>query len=151
MSLQARLTEDMKQAMKEKEAGKFRLSVIRMVRASIKNVEIDKKRELNDEEVLEILAREVKMRRDAMEEFKKAGRDDLVHTALDEIAILSAYLPKQLDESEIRQLVCAVIAEVGAVTEKDLGKVMSALMPKVKGRSDGKLVNTIVREELAKQ
>jgi uncharacterized protein YqeY len=150
MSLQARLTEDMKQAMKEREAGKFRLSVIRMARAAIKYLEIDKKRELTDEEVLEILAREVKMRRDAMEEFKKAGRDDLVNTAQDEIAILSAYLPKQLDESEIRQLVSTVIAEVGAVTEKDLGKVMSALMPKVKGRSDGKLVNTIVRAELAK-
>jgi uncharacterized protein YqeY len=151
MSLQVRLMEDMKQAMKEKEAGKLRLSVIRMVRASIKYAEIDKKRELTDEEVLEVLAREVKMRRDAMEEFKKAGRDDLVHAAQDEIAILSAYLPKQLDESEIRQLVSTVIAEAGAVTEKDLGKVMSALMPKVKGRSDGKLVNTIVREELAKQ
>lgn len=151
MSLQARLTEDMKQAMKDKEAGKFRLSVIRMVRASIKYMEIEKKRELTDEEVLEVLAREVKMRRDAREEFKKAGRNDLVQTAEDEIAVLAAYLPEQLDESEIRKLVRAVIAEIGAVTEKDLGKVMSALMPKVKGRSDGKMVNSIVREELAKQ
>lgn len=151
MSLQTRLTEDMKQAMKDKEAGKFRLSVIRMVRSSIKYMEIEKKRELTDEEVLEILAREVKMRRDAGEEFKKAGRDDLVQKAEDEILVLSAYLPEQLDESEIRQLIRVVIAEVGAVTEKDLGKVMNALMPKVRGRSDGKLVNTIVRAELAKQ
>lgn len=151
MSLQTRLMEDMKRAMKEKEAGKFRLSVIRMVRASIKYVEIDKKRELTDEEVLEVLAREVKMRRDAMEEFKKAGREDLVQTAQEEIAVLSVYLPKQLDESEIRQLVSEVIAEVGAVTEKDMGKVMSALMPKIRGRSDGKMVNVIVRTALAKQ
>jgi len=150
MSLKARLAEDMKLAMKEKEAGKLRLSTIRMVRAAVKNLEIDKKRELTEEEVLEVLAREVKMRRDASEEFKKAGRDDLVQASQDEIAILSAYLPKQLDEAEIRQLVRAVIAEVGASSEKELGKVMSALMPKVKGRSDGKLVNTIVRAELAK-
>ncbi|HBS60244.1 MAG TPA: aspartyl-tRNA amidotransferase [Firmicutes bacterium] len=151
MSLKARLAEDMKLAMKEKEAGKLRLSTIRMVRAAVKNLEIDKKRELTEEEVLEVLAREVKMRRDASEEFQKAGRDDLVQAEQAEIAILSAYLPKQLDETEIRQLVRTVIAEVGASSEKELGKVMSALMPKVKGRSDGKLVNTIVRAELAKQ
>jgi len=151
MFLKARLAEDMKLAMKEKEAGKLRLSTIRMVRAAVKNLEIDKKRELTEEEVLEVLAREVKMRRDASEEFQKAGRDDLVQAEQAEIAILSAYLPKQLDETEIRQLVRTVIAEVGASSEKELGKVMSALMPKVKGRSDGKLVNTIVRAELAKQ
>lgn len=151
MSLKARLAEDMKLAMKEKEAGKLKLSTIRMVRAAVKNLEIDKKRELTEEEVLEVLAREVKMRRDASEEFQKAGRDDLVQAEQAEIAILSAYLPKQLDETEIRQLVRTVIAEVGASSEKELGKVMSALMPKVKGRSDGKLVNTIVRAELAKQ
>jgi uncharacterized protein len=150
MSLQARLMEDMKQAMKDKEPGKFRLSVIRMVRASLKNVEIDKKRELTDEEVLEVLAREVKMRRDGMEEFTKAGRPDLVQNLETEIAILMEYLPKQLDESEIRQLVREIIASVGAVTEKDLGKVMSALKPKIKGIADGKVVNAIVREELGK-
>ncbi|MEM5769609.1 MAG: GatB/YqeY domain-containing protein, partial [Bacillota bacterium] len=111
MSLKARLAEDMKLAMKEKEAGKLKLSTIRMVRAAVKNLEIDKKRELTEEEVLEVLAREVKMRRDASEEFQKAGRDDLVQAEQAEIAILSAYLPKQLDETEIRQLVRTVIAE----------------------------------------
>lgn len=150
MSLQVRLSEDMKLAMKEKEAGKLRLSVIRMVRSAVKYAEIDKKRELTDEEVLEVLTREVKMRRDAMEEFKKAGRDDLVQASQNELAILTAYLPEQLNEAEIRQLVCAAIAQTGASGEKELGKVMSVLMPKVKGRSDGKLVNTIVRAELAK-
>lgn len=150
MSLQIRLMEDMKQAMKEKEAGKFRLSVIRMVRASIKNLEIDKKRELSNDEVLDVLAREVKMRRDSREEFQKAGREDLAQTAEDEIAVLVQYLPKQLKVDEVRQLVREAIAEVGASSEKELGKVMSALMPKVKGKADGKLVNTIVREELAK-
>jgi len=150
MSLQTRLMEDMKRAMKDKEAGKFRLSVIRMVRASIKNVEIDKRRELSDDDVLEILAREVKMRRDAGEEFAKAGRDDLAQSAQAEVAVLVEYLPKQLGADEVRQLVREVIAQVGAVTDKELGKVMSALMPKVKGKADGRMVNTIVREELTK-
>ena len=148
MSLKERLTEDMKQAMKEKEVGKFRLSVIRMVRANIKNVEIDRKQELSEDEVLDVLAREVKMRRDSMEEFKKADRLDLVESLEQEIAILMGYLPEQLTEAEVRTLVESAVAETQAVSPKEMGKVMAVLMPKVKGRADGKLVNTIVREML---
>ena len=148
MSLKVRLTEDMKQAMKEKEVGKFRLSVIRMVRANIKNVEIDRKQELSEDEVLDVLAREVKMRRDSMEEFKKANRLDLVESLEQEIAILMGYLPEQLTEAEVRTLVESAVAETQAVSPKEMGKVMAVLMPKVKGRADGKLVNTIVREML---
>ncbi len=148
MSLKERLTEDMKQAMKEKEVGKFRLSVIRMVRANIKNVEIDRKQELSEDEVLDVLAREVKMRRDSMEEFKKANRLDLVESLEQEIAILMGYLPEQLTEAEVRTLVESAVAETQAVSPKEMGKVMAVLMPKVKGRADGKLVNTIVREML---
>ena len=148
MSLKERLTEDMKQAMKEKEVGKFRLSVIRMVRANIKNVEIDRKQELSEDEVLDVLAREVKMRRDSMEEFKKANRLDLVESLEQEIAILMGYLPEQLTEAEVRTLVESDVAETQAVSPKEMGKVMAVLMPKVKGRADGKLVNTIVREML---
>ena len=148
MSLKERLTEDMKQAMKEKESGKFRLSVIRMVRANIKNVEIDRKQELSEDEVLDVLAREVKMRRDSMEEFKKANRLDLVESLEQEIAILMGYLPEQLTEAEVRTLVESAVAETQAVSPKEMGKVMAVLMPTVKGRADGKLVNTIVREML---
>jgi uncharacterized protein YqeY len=148
MSLKERLTEDMKQAMKDKEAGKLRLSVIRMVRANIKNVEIDSKQELSDDEVLNVVSKEVKMRRDSMEEFKKGNRLDLVESLEQEIDILMKYLPEQLNETEVRTLVEQAVAEAKAVSPKDMGKVMAVLMPKVKGRADGKLVNTIVRELL---
>jgi len=148
MSLKEQLTEDMKQAMKAKEAGKLRLSVIRMVRSAIKNVEIDSKKELAEEGVLDIVSKEVKMRRDSMEEFKKANRQDLVDQLEQEIAILLPYLPQQLTEAEVRALVSEAVAASGATTPKDMGKVMALLMPKVKGRADGKLVNNIVRESL---
>ena len=148
MSLKVRLTDDMKQAMKDKEAGKLRLSVIRMVRANIKNVEIDRKQELTDDEVLDVVAKEVKMRRDAMEEFKKAARPDLVEGLENEVAILMDYLPEQLSEAAVRALVENAVAETQAVSPKEMGKVMAVLMPKVKGRADGKLINSIVREML---
>jgi uncharacterized protein YqeY len=148
MSLKVRLTEDMKQAMKDKEVGKLRLSVIRMVRANIKNVEIDRKQELTDDDVLDVLAKEVKMRRDAMEEFQKANRPDLVEGLEQELAILMNYLPEQLSEAAVRTLVESAVAETQAVSPKEMGKVMAVLMPKVKGRADGKLINSIVREML---
>ncbi|MDT8901958.1 GatB/YqeY domain-containing protein [Anaeroselena agilis] len=150
MSIKERLTEDMKQAMKDKEAGKLRLSVIRMVRASIKNVEIDRKKELGDEEVLDVLAKEVKMRRDSLEEFKKGNRPDLVAGLEQEIGILMGYLPQQLSDEEVRALVAEAVAQTGAAGPKDMGKVMSALMPKVKGRADGKTVNAMVKDALNK-
>ena len=149
MSVKERLNEDMKQAMKEKEAGKFRLSVIRMVRASIKNSEIDRKRELSEEEVLDIVAKEVKLRRDAAEEFSKGNRPDLVDNVQREAAILMDYLPPQLSEPEVRALVAAAVTQTGATSAKDMGKVMAALMPQVKGRADGKMVNVIVKEMLS--
>ena len=133
MSVKERLTEDMKQAMKDKEAGKLRLSVIRMVRASIKNAEIDQHKELSEEEVLGILSREVKMRRDSLAEFEKAGRDDLAIVANDEIAILLQYLPQQLTEEELRTIIAAAVAKTGASSPKEMGKVMAEIMPHVKG------------------
>lgn len=148
MSIKEQLIEDMKQAMKDKEAGKLRLSVIRMARASIKNVEIDRKKELSDEEVIEVLAKEVKMRRDAMEEFRKGNRPDLVENLEQEIQVLMQYLPQQMTESEVRQVVAAAIQETQAKGAKEMGKVMAVLMPKIKGRADGKLVNSIVKELL---
>ena len=148
MSLKEQLTEDMKTAMKAKEEGKQRLGVIRLVRGAIRQVEIDGKKELDDEGVIAIISKEVKQRRDSIEEFMKGDRQDLVEQNEAEIAILMEYLPKQLSEDEVRELVKAAVAESGATTAKEMGKVMKVLMPKVKGKADGKLVNNLVKEFL---
>lgn len=148
MSLNDRLTDEMKAAMKERESGKKRLSVIRMIRSSIKNVEIEKKKELSDEEILEVIAREVKKRKDAYEEYLKAGRQDIADGLQEEVEILAEYLPEQMSELEVRTLVKEVIDEVKPSGPKEMGKVMAKLMPKVKGKADGKLVNQIVKEYL---
>ena len=149
MTLRDRLTEDMKQAMKDKEAGKLKLSVIRMVRSAAKNVEIDRRKELDDNELLDVVAKEVKMRRDSLDEFRKAGRPELLAVLEQEIAILMQYLPEQMSEAEVRALVTQAVADAQAASAKDMGKVMALLMPKVKGRADGKLVNSIVKEMLS--
>ncbi|MNS16502.1 GatB/YqeY domain-containing protein [Paenibacillus zeisoli] len=146
MNLSERLNEDMKQAMRSKD--KFKLSTIRMVRATIKNLEIDLKRTLDDNEVLDILSREIKQRKDALQEFQKAGRDDLTAPLAEEIKIIAEYLPEQLSEEEIKVIVQQTIQETGASSKADIGKVMSALMPKVKGLADGKLVNQAVQQLL---
>ncbi|MFM9329694.1 GatB/YqeY domain-containing protein [Paenibacillus mesotrionivorans] len=147
MTLNDRLNEDMKQAMRSQD--KFRLSVIRMVRSSIKNIEIDQRKTLDDQDVLDVLNREIKQRRDSLQEFEKAGRQDLVDQLKQELDILSAYMPKQLSEDEVKVIVQQTIQEVGASSKADMGKVMGALMPKVKGLADGKLVNQIVSQLLA--
>ncbi|MHA7962722.1 GatB/YqeY domain-containing protein [Paenibacillus sp. CAU 1782] len=146
MNLSERLTDDMKQAMKSQD--KFKLTTIRMMRASVKNLEIDLKRPLDDNEVLDILSREVKIRKDSLQEFKNAGRDDLASGVAAEIEIISQYLPEQLTEEEIQEIVRQTIQELGASSKADMGKVMSALMPKTKGRADGKLVNKAVQQFL---
>ena len=149
MTLRDRLTEDMKQAMKDKEAGKLKLSVIRMVRSAAKNIEIDRHKELDDNELLEVVAKEVKMRKDSLEEFRKANRPDLLAALEQEIAILMEYLPEQMTEAEVRSLVTQAVADAQASSPKDMGKVMALLIPKVKGRADGKLVNSLVKELLS--
>lgn len=148
MTIQERLFADMKTAMKAREEGKVRLSTIRMVRAAIKNSEIAKGRPLNDDEVLEVLAKELKERKDSIPEFARGGRNDLVEKLEEEISILREYLPEPLSESEIRLLAQETIEEVGASNLRDLGKVMGAIIPKTRGRADGRLVNKIVRELL---
>ncbi|MCL4516703.1 MAG: GatB/YqeY domain-containing protein [Firmicutes bacterium] len=146
MSLQEKLQEDLKAAMKSKDSR--RLSVIRLAKAAIKNTEIAKKKELGDDEVLEVLNREVKQRRDAIPEFQKGNRPDLVESLEAEIAILMEYLPQQMSEEEIRQAAKEAVAAVGAKDARDMGKVMGALMPKVRGKADGRLVNQVVKELL---
>lgn len=146
MSLIERLNEDMKQAMKSQD--RFRLSVIRMVRSSIKNAEIDRKRSLEDHEVLDILQRELKQRKESLQEYEKAGREDSVQNLNSEIDILQAYLPKQLTEEEIKAIVQETMLETGASSKADMGKLMAALMPKVKGKADGRLVNQVAGQLL---
>jgi uncharacterized protein YqeY len=146
MSLNERLNEDMKQAMRSQD--KFKLSVIRMVRSAIKNIEIDQRKSLDDNEVLDILTREIKQRRDSLQDFEKAGREDLAETVKAEIEVINEYLPQQLTEEEVKVIVQQTIQEVGASSKAEMGKVMSALMPKVKGRADGKLVNQFVQQHL---
>ncbi len=146
MNLSERLNEDMKQAMKSRD--KFKLSTIRMIRSTIMNLEIDLKRTLDDSEVLDILGREIKQRKDALQEFEKAGRDDLAASAKAEIEIVGQYLPAQLSEEEIKVIVQQTIHETGASSKAEMGKLMSALMPKVKGLADGKLVNQVVQQFL---
>lgn len=148
MSLKAKLTEDMKSAMKAKEKGKTRLSVIRMVRAAIKNQEIDTGRELDDNDVIQVISREVKMRRDSIVEYQKAQRTDTVKELENEIEILMEYLPEQMTEEEIIALVKKTIEEVGAQTPKEMGKVMGKLIPLTKGKADGKLVSDTVKKVL---
>ena len=146
MSLKEQLTTDMKEAMKSHD--KDRLAVIRMVSGAIRQQEIDGQKELSDEDVIAVMSKEIKMRKDSIEEFKKGGREDLIAKTQAEIDVLMPYMPAQLSEDEVRELVKAAVAETGAATPKDMGKVMGALMPKVKGRADGKLVNTLVRSML---
>ena len=144
--LKERLVEDMKKAMREK--SKKELSVIRMVRAAIKNKEINNQKELNNQEVIEVLSGQVKKIRESIEDFIKGDRTDAVEEAKNEIKILQRYLPEQMGENEINNLVDEIIEEVEATDMSDMGKVMKTIMPRVKGRADGSEVNRIVREKL---
>ncbi len=119
-----------------------------MVLAAIKNAQIDLRRELEENEILAIVQKELKSRRESIEDARKAGRKDLIETAETEMAILETYLPKQLGEDEIRVLAEEAVAETGAASPRDMGAVMKVLMPRVQGRADGKRVSTIVREVL---
>ncbi|WP_160721780.1 GatB/YqeY domain-containing protein [Bacillus sp. USDA818B3_A] len=148
MSLLERLNNDMKQAMKNKEKDK--LSVIRMVKASLQNEAIKLgTQELSEDAELTVLSREVKQRKDSLHEFDKAGRQDLVDKLRTELEILELYLPKQLSEEELSEIVKETITEVGATSKAEMGKVMAAIMPKVKGKADGSLVNKFVQQHLS--
>lgn len=146
MTLLTKLNDDMKAAMKGKD--KKSLQVIRMLKASLQNEKINLGRDLTDEEELAIISREMKQRRDSLAEFEKVGRDDLAEKTKSEIAIVERYLPTQLTEDEIFQIVSQAIEQTGASSPKEFGKVMGVVMPKVKGKADGNQVNAIVKELL---
>ena len=142
MTLTERIDSDLKTAMKEK--NELTLSTIRMLKAAIKNKEIDKKvKALSDQEILEVLQKQVKQRRDSIAEFEKAKRTDLVNKEKSEAAILEKYLPKGLSEAELKALIEKAIQTAGAKTKADVGRVMKEVMPHVAGRADGKAINQI--------
>lgn len=147
MALKERLTNDMKSALRNRET--VRLGLVRMIRAQVKNREIAKGNELPDEEVVEVVSSLIKSRREALEFAVKGDRRDLVSQAEEELEILKSYLPDQLSEEEVRSMVREAIDQSGAAGPRDLGRIMGAVMPRVKGRADGRLVNDIVRECLA--
>lgn len=146
MSLLSTLNDDMKTAMKAKD--KESLQVIRMLKASLQNEQIKTGAELSPDEELTILSREMKQRRDSLTEFEKAGRDDLSEQVKKEITIVEKYMPAQLSEAEIREIVQGAIDKTGAASPKEFGKVMGVVMPQVKGKADGNQVNAIVKELL---
>lgn len=146
--LDKEIPEKLKEAMK---AGrKTEVSALRMLLSEIKKRKIDDgKEELDDETATQIVQRMAKRHRESIEQFKKGGRDDLVKEETDQLAVIEAYLPKQMSQEELEGLVSGAIAETGASSPKDMGKVMGALMPKVKGKADGRLVSELVKKALA--
>ena len=147
MPLRDQVNADLTAAMKAKDAG--RLSALRMLKAAIMNKDVEKGRDLEDAEVLQVVASLVKQRRDSIEQFSKAGRTDLVEKETGEIAVLETYLPPAATEAEIDAAVAAAIAKTGASSVKDMGKVMKAVMPMLAGKNaDGKAVNEAVRRKL---
>ena len=146
MGLLAQLTEDMKVAMKAKD--KETLSVIRMVKSALSNEQIQLGHDLTPDEEMTVLSREMKQRVEELTSYQEANRDDLAQNIQTQIDVLNKYMPKQLSESEVEDIVKATISEVGATSKADMGKVMGALMPKVKGKADGKLVSQKVQSLL---
>lgn len=140
------ILEDLKTAMKNQD--KERLSVIRMVKGAIQMSELNKKHELSDEEVIDVISKEIKSRKDSINEFKKGGREDLIEKTQNEIAILSEYLPKQLTEEELNEIIDKIFDEVKPESSKDMGKIMKELKPQVNGKADMGLVSKIVKEKI---
>ncbi|MCD2435459.1 GatB/YqeY domain-containing protein [Acidaminococcus sp. NSJ-142] len=145
MSLREILQTDMKHAMKDRENGKLQLTVLRMVWAAIRNKEIDEKTELKDDAVMAVIMKEIKQREDTIQEIKDANRPEMVEKNEQEIAILKKYLPQQLSDDELKEIVQAAIAKTGAKSMKDMGKVMGTVMAQTQGRASGQRVNAIVK------
>jgi uncharacterized protein len=144
MSLKERLLEDMKNAMKDKDV--IKKNTVQMTRAAILQIEKDNKITLDDDGIIDIVAKEVKKRREVLPDFEKSGRQDLIDNLKAEVDVLLQYLPQQLTEEELEVIVRQAIQDTGATTVKDTGKIMQAVMPQVKGRTDGKMINMMVKK-----
>lgn len=147
MSLTIRLMDDLKIAMKEKDV--LRKSVVTMLRSAIKQIEVDQRVTLDDDDIIEIIAKQIKQKNNAIEDFKSGERMDLVEQAQQEIEILKTYLPEQLSEEEIASMVNEAIQTTGASSMKDMGKVMGIVSAQTKGRADGKVVSDLVKKALS--
>lgn len=146
MSIQEQINADLKEAMKAKEA--VRLDVVRMMKTALKNFEIEKMKELTDADALEVLGREVKKLKDAVEQFRAGGRADLVEKTEQEMKIIAAYLPAAMTEDEIKAIITAKVAAAENVTAKDFGRIMKEVSAETKGRADGGTVSRLVKEVL---
>ena len=148
MSVEKQLMEDMKLAMKS--GNKIERDTIRMLRAQIKLASIDKKDELNEAELAQVLQKEAKKRKEAIEMYQQGNREDLVKKEESELEIISTYLPEQLSDKDLDKIITEAIESLQVTSEKDMGPVMGAIMPEVKGKADGKVVQQKVKEHLAK-
>ena len=149
MDLKKKIQEDLKKALKEGDT--LKRSVLSMLKAEINNAEIAKKRkELNKNEILEVVMKEVKKRKDAILAYKQGGREDAAKSEQKEMEILEGYLPKKLTEEKLKKIIQEVLKRTGAKSESDFGKVMGVLMPKIKGQADGAAVSVLVKKELSK-
>jgi hypothetical protein len=142
MPLKEKLMEDLKQSMRSK--NKIRKDVVTMIRAAVKQREVDERIELTDDDIIGIISKQVKQKKDSISDFEKGKRQDLVDLTNKEIKILLEYLPPQLSDEELDVIVKKAIEQTGAQTKKDMGKLMSLIMPQVKGKADGKHVNEIL-------
>jgi uncharacterized protein YqeY len=147
MSLEERLVEEMKQAMKSND--KLRLSTIRMIRSASKNKEIELRKKLEDEDVVKVIQAMVRKGEESVEQFQTGGRMDLVEKEKKELEILKSFLPQPLSQEEILKIIDQSIQETQASSLKDIGKVMKSVMPKIGGKTDGKLINQLVKERLS--
>jgi uncharacterized protein YqeY len=142
-----KLTNDMISAMKNKD--KETLSVVRMVKGAVQLEEINKKKKLEDEDIIAIISKQIKMRKESIEEFKKGNRNDLIGQTESEIKILEKYLPAQLSDEELTKIVEEIIEKVGAKEASDMGKIMKELIPLIKGKADMGRVNLLIKEKLS--
>ena len=145
--LKEKLMQDFKDAMRDKD--ELKKNTVMMIRAAILQVEKDTQKELDDNSITEIIAKELKKRKDSLEEIQKTDRQDMIDQVNSEIAIIKAYLPEELSEEKLTSIINETIAEVGATSMKDMGKVMQAVKAKTTGRADGKTINEIVKKLLA--
>ena len=146
--LKEKLLEDLKSAMKEKNTNKK--NAVQMVRTAILQIEKDKGIEVTDEQIIDIIAKEVKKRKDSLADFEKANRQDLIDQINEEIEVLEGYLPKQLTDEELEEIVSKIVTEVGATNIKDMGKVMKEAKAQIGARADGKRINEILKKILDK-
>lgn len=143
MNLEERIDLDLKESMKNRQSEKT--GALRMIKAAVINLKVEKRKEqLNDEDVLQVIQKQAKQRKESIESFEKAGRQDLVAKEKAELDILETYLPKQMSETEITKIIQAIIAKTGASSKNDTGRVMKEVMPLLRGKADGRLINEIV-------